>query len=146
MTDSMACPISQGSEALASAFKEVLSTSGWCVQACDVCDAACFPPRLRCAHCGSGQLRWEPIGEAGRLVSVVRVTGENPRHRAPRALRAQDVYVTGIVELAHLGGVRFPVLVLGDDARTCAVGDSVRIGITQLGSALIPTGRLADRP
>lgn len=120
----------------------VAAGKGWHVQGCRDCQGSCFPPRLRCPHCGSAQSCWTPAGTEATLVSFVRVSGDNPRHRAPRALREHGEYTTGIVDLASHHGVRFPVLLLGDDAAACVVGDAIDIDTRELGGRVVPLGRL----
>ncbi|WP_420801748.1 Zn-ribbon domain-containing OB-fold protein [Pseudofrankia asymbiotica] len=119
--------------------------AGWHVQGCRACAGVCFPPRLRCPHCGSADLAWAPTGTAGTVVGVVRVSGDNDnfRHRAPRHLRGPQGYATGIVELEHWPGVRFPVLLVGEDAVAGVVGGSVVIGTARVGERLVPVARCA---
>ncbi|MER2535928.1 MAG: hypothetical protein ABTQ31_12280 [Rhizobiaceae bacterium] len=135
------CRVEDGTQALAADFASLAVEAGWHVQACDLCAGGCFPPRLRCPHCGSAKLRWTPVGEAATLVGVILVKGENPRHRPARALRRPEGYASGIVALDRWPDVRFPVLIEGEDAAIAEVGMRVRLGSTTVGSRQVPSGR-----
>jgi uncharacterized OB-fold protein len=142
------CRVDAGTQALAADFAELgAGPCGWHVQECGICSGGCFPPRLRCPHCGSAELQWAPVGKSAALVSVVFVHGENPRHKPPRALRRPEGYATGIVALDGWPDVRFPVLIEGEDAAIAKVGMRVDIGSALIGSRTVPCARLrhADR-
>lgn len=141
MTADLRCRVEDGTQALAADFASLGRESGWHVQACDSCAGGCFPPRLRCPHCGSAELRWVPVGAEATLVSVVVVRGENPRHRPARALNRPEGYASGIVRLDHRPDVRFPVLIEGGDAAVARVGMRVDIGSTTVGSRQVPSAR-----
>lgn len=146
MTIALNCRVEDGTRTLASDFASLASESGWHVQACDGCAGGCFPPRLRCPHCGSAKLRWAPVGDAATLVSVVAVHGENLRHRPARALRRPEGYATGIVALDQWPDVRFPVLIEGNHAAAARVGMRVDLGTTTVGSRQVPSARLRSIP
>lgn len=141
MTTELRCRVEDGTQALAADFASLAAEAGWHVQACDRCAGGCFPPRLRCPHCGSANLRWTPVGEAATLVGVILVKGENPRHRPARALRRPEGYASGIVALDRWPDVRFPVLIEGEDAAIAEVGMRVRLGSTMVGSRQVPSGQ-----
>jgi uncharacterized OB-fold protein len=138
VTPPIRCRVEAGSAALADDFRDLAEhADGWHAQGCARCGGSCFPPRLRCPTCGGDELRWEPIGRSGVLVSVVLVAGDNQRHRPPRALRGES-YATGIVVPDRLPDVRFPTLLLGEDAHAAQVGDVVSIGNAQVAGRLTP--------
>nr|GLK33185.1 hypothetical protein GCM10017611_00270 [Rhodococcus wratislaviensis] len=138
MVERVRCAVEEGSAALAADFTRLSADScQWYVQGCDDCSGACFPPRLRCPRCGSAQLAWIPAGVAGTVVAVVPVVGHNARHRIPRALRSLGEYATAIVSLSEWPGVRFPALVVGPEALSCAVGDQVTLGRIDLGEQAV---------
>lgn len=143
MSGTIPCRVDAGTQAMAADFAELgAGPQGWHVQECGSCSGGCFPPRMRCPHCGSAQLFWASVGEGGALASVVFVQGENPRHRPARALRRPEGYATGIVALDRWPDVRFPVLIEGEDALSAAVGMRVDIGSTKVAGRLVPAGRL----
>lgn len=145
MAERVSCRVDRGSAALAEDFARLHDdVDYWHVQGCDDCSGACFPPRLRCPHCGSDQMSWVPAGTGGTVASVVRVVGHNSRHRIPRPLRHLSEYATVIVTLAQWPGVRFPTLVVGAEAERCEVGDHVTLGRLELPDRTVATVEAAD--
>ena len=149
MTRDLTCRVDAGTQALAADFAELgAGPDGWHVQECGACSGGCFPPRLRCPHCGSAELRWAPVGASATLASVILVRGINPRHKPQRALRRPEGYASGIVVLDRWPNVRFPVLIEGEDAGVAQVGMRVAIGTAIVADRSVPSARLqhGDRP
>jgi uncharacterized OB-fold protein len=77
-------------------------------QRCDGCGIWRHPPRVRCAHCGSGDWTWTPSSGRGTVFTWTTV------HQAMHPAFAADVpYVVAVVETDE--GVRIVTNLLGVD-------------------------------
>lgn len=107
------CRVELGWTQIANDYRAVTRAHGNpIVQGCLRCNAAHWPPRLRCA-CGSADLHWLSAGRRGRLISTVGVnltSDQASSHWVPRKLAQRLPYTTVIVELDQWAGVRMAVL------------------------------------
>ncbi len=110
------CPVEGGWAQIAHDYRAVIRKHREpIVQGCLKCDAAYWPPRLRCA-CGSADLHWVSAGQSGRIISTVGVNltpDQASSHSVPRKLAHRLPYTTVIVELNKWAGLRIAVLADG---------------------------------
>jgi len=143
------CPVDAGSSALAADFWETVAEArALHVQGCPKCSQAQFPPRLRCANCGSAVLEWWTAPSFGELVAVVVGAGEEARHRPARRFRALTPYATGLIRTEPWPLVRLPVVLLGPDVQgpdAHALG-KVSVEIEDLGGVPTPIASRSPSP
>lgn len=86
---------------------------------CTSCGEVYFPPRLRCAKCGSRRFQTVRLDGEGRILTytVIRV--------APSQFSDQAPYAVAIVELN--GGVRITTQITDCEFDKLAVGQRVRL-------------------
>src|SRR5690606_33702223 len=89
-------------------------------QRCVACARAQFPPRSRCAICGSKELAWLESRGLGVIHSFTVV------HRAPtQAFKSATPYVIALVDLDD--GFRMMMNVRGCDPNAVAIGARIRV-------------------
>lgn len=102
------------------------------IRKCNGCGALHFMPRFICPECWSEALEWVESAGKGRVhsFSIIR--------RAPLAAFADKVpYVTALIELDE--GPRMVTNIVGDDALSVAIGDTVTVSFEDRGDgAMLP--------
>lgn len=89
-------------------------------QYCPACEAAQFPPRKVCTHCGGEAIEWRDSALLGVVDSFAVV------ERAPNAYFKEKVpYVIALISLRE--GFRLMVNLLGDTALKARIGDPIRV-------------------
>lgn len=102
------------------------------IRKCNGCGALHFMPRFICPECWSEALEWVESAGKGRVhsFSIIR--------RAPLAAFGDKVpYVTALIELDE--GPRMVTNIVGDDALSVAIGDTVTVSFEDRGDgAMLP--------
>jgi uncharacterized OB-fold protein len=101
-------PLPDTGDELLAGFWEHTRRRVLCVQRCDGCGRTRWPPRYRCAVCGSFAAGWQPVIPVGRLFSWT------VSHRALHpGFAGRLPYIVGLVEIDEPTGVRFLGNVVG---------------------------------
>lgn len=102
------------------------------VRRCKECSALHFMPRHLCPSCWSDSLEWVEASGGGTVHSFTII------RRAPLAAFAPRVpYVVALIELEE--GLRMLTNVVGDDALSVRIGDTVRVTFEDRGAgAMLP--------
>ncbi|MFT3816541.1 MAG: Zn-ribbon domain-containing OB-fold protein [Rubrivivax sp.] len=105
------------------------------IRRCKACGELHFMPRHLCPHCWSEDLEWVDAKGGGRVHSFSII-----RRASDPAFASRVPYVVALVELDE--GPRMMANILGDDALSVAIGDTVALTFEDRGDgALLPQFR-----
>lgn len=113
-----------GTRALAADHRaRVEQHGGPVIQICASCAETYFPPRLRCARCGSLELNWQPTNGRGTVSTWVTVhhPEETPSMAIPSHLKSLTPFSTVFVNLSDWPGIRVASLHLGQESDSSLV-------------------------
>lgn len=137
MTDQLPGEPIDGEVAAASpdgTYRLLLGRGVLAFQACAGCEAAVFPPRGRCPHCGSADLSWRRSSGRGEVYSATVLT--------PRDTSAYCVVLIDLEE-----GHRMMSRMVGvPEASGVSIGDRVVVRFENEGDEMLPLFAPAEVP